>query len=184
MFITTYVDVLYPEEFMAGLGRSTEARRNAQDTQDRNHNEHRASATTTLTRHTFAQKQTKNTYATHDPAFPYLLAFFLLLTSLAWSLAYAHASPAHVLRIAFFFVFVHCLAASLVVAGVMYVALPRLLGPKGLLVGRIPGGRRRGLFAQVEAGGVGEELEFGYCFDVSFVVLVYSECMNFQGQTC
>lgn len=118
------------------------------------------------------KKQTKNTYATHDPAFPYLLGFFLLLTSLAWSLAYANASPANTLRIAFAFVFVHCLLACLLVAAVMYFALPRLLGPKGLLVGRIPlGGRRGGLFtaaaAASEAGGVGEELEFGYCFDVS-----------------
>lgn len=114
------------------------------------------------------QKQTKNTYATHDPAFPYLLSFFLLLTSLAWSLAYAHASPANILRIAFFFVFVHCLLASLAVATVMYFAVPRLLGPRGLLAGRMLGRRRRGLFAAAEAGGVGEEgLEFGYCFDVS-----------------
>jgi len=51
----------------------------------------------------------------------------------------------------------------------MYIALPRLLGPKGILAGRFAGGgRRRGLFSAAEAGGAGvEELEFGYCFDVS-----------------
>lgn len=53
-------------------------------------------------------------------------------------------------------------------ATIMYFTLPRLLGPKGMLVGRLPG-RRRGLFADAEAGGVGEELEFGYCFDVGAV---------------
>jgi len=115
------------------------------------------------------QKQTKNTYATHDPAFPYLLSFFILLTSLAWSLAYANPSPANIFRIAFFFVFVHCLGASLLFATLMYFALPRLLGSRGVLVGRFASGRRRGLFAaEAGTGGAEEGLEFGYCFDVSF----------------
>ena len=41
-----------------------------------------------LTNYQF-QKQTKDTYHRADPAFTYLLAFFLFLTGLAWGLAYA-----------------------------------------------------------------------------------------------
>lgn len=109
--------------------------------------------------------ETRNTYTSADPAFPYLLCFFLFLTSFAWSLAYANAAAGNIIRIAFLFVFVHCLLSSLLVATFMYFFTGKALGPGGFLVGR-GGGRRRGLF-----GGAGEgleELEFGYCFDVSY----------------
>ena len=124
------------------------------------------------------QKQTKNTYTTADPAFPYLLSLFVFLTSLAWSLAEAQLYFSHVLRIAAAFVLAHCLVGSLVVATICYFVVPRLFGRGGALVGvKIPGlsrGRRRGLFNMQVAGGMedgggatGEELEFGFCFDVS-----------------
>jgi len=126
-------------------------------------------------RNVYYRKQTKNTYASTDPAFPYLLLFFQLLTSFAWSLAYADPSPANIVRIALTFSVVHCLLSCLVVATFMYVFVGRALGPGGWFVGiKRPSafGRRRGLFGDVGNGGgtnggaAGEEIEFGFCFDV------------------
>jgi len=79
-------------------------------------------------------------------------------------LAYANASFPNILRIAFVFIFIHCLLSSLIVATFVYFFIGKTLGPGGLLVARGTG-RRRGFFA---APGEGiEELEFGFCFDVS-----------------
>lgn len=50
------------------------------------------------------------------------------------------------------------------VATIMFFFVGKALGPGGFLVGR-GGGRRRGLFGATGEGV--EELEFGYCFDVS-----------------
>lgn len=65
------------------------------------------------------------------------------------------------------FIFVHFLLSSLVIATLAYLLIDRLLGPGGKgLPSRM---RRRGLFGE-EGGtrdGEAEELEFGYCFDVS-----------------
>jgi hypothetical protein len=107
----------------------------------------------------YYHKQTKNTWHRPDPSFTYLLSFFLLLTSLAWGLAYA-SGFSRILRITIVFIFVHFLGSSLLVATVAYFLVGRLLGPG------VPGlpGRRRGLFA---SDGGGEHLEFGYCFDVA-----------------
>lgn len=112
------------------------------------------------------QKQTKNTYSSHDPAFPYLLLFFLFLTSLAWSFAYAEPSFSNIVRIALTFTTVHCLLSSVTIATFMYFFVDRALGPGGWLTGRPGSGRRRGLFSNVGAQGE-SELEFGFCFDVS-----------------
>ena len=126
-------------------------------------------------RNVYYRKQTKNTYASTDPAFPYLLLFFQLLTSLAWSLAYADPSPGNIVRIALTFTVVHCLLSCLGVATFMYVFVGRALGPGGWFVGiKRPAalGRRRGLFGDVgssgagSGGAAGEEIEFGFCFDV------------------
>lgn len=115
------------------------------------------------------QKQTKNTYTPTDPAFPYLLCFFTLLTSLAWSLAYGAPRAAVIARIAAVFVLGHCLGGSLLVAAGMYFCVGALLGRGGWLVkSGSGGGRGRGLFGVAAGGkGKGEELEFGFCFDVS-----------------
>jgi len=125
-----------------------------------------------LTYHLFAlQKQTKNTYSSHDPAFPYLLLFFLFLTSLAWSFAYADPSFSNIVRIALTFTTLHCLLSSVTIATFMYFFVDRALGPGGWLTGRPGTGRRRGLFSNV--GPQGEsELEFGFCFDVSLGIQV------------
>lgn len=108
--------------------------------------------------------ETKNTWHRPDPSFAYLLSFFLVLTSLAWGLAYTPSVGA-VARLALLFVGVHFLGSSLVVAGVAYCCVGRVFGPGGLgarLLGRPR--RRGGLFTPLDDG---DAVEFGYCFDVS-----------------
>lgn len=114
--------------------------------------------------------ETQNSYTTTDPAFPYLLAAFLLLTSLAWSLAYATPSFASAARVAFYFVFVHCLGFCLLLATISWYLIPRALGPRGWLVGfgEKIAPKRRGLFRDLDAQAQGAEgLEWGFAFDVS-----------------
>ncbi|SLM36250.1 UNC-50, partial [Lasallia pustulata] len=85
----------------------------------------------------------------------------MLLTGLAWGVASLH-SVAAVVRLTLIFVFVHFLASSLLLATAAFFLVGRLLGPG---VAGLPGRRRQqGLFARV---GAGEQLEFGYCFDVA-----------------
>ncbi|KAI9795545.1 MAG: hypothetical protein M1825_001273, partial [Sarcosagium campestre] len=103
---------------------------------------------------------TKNTWHRPDPSFTYLLSFFLLITSLAWGLAYT-PHPASIVRLVLIFIFVHFLALSLLVSTAAYFLVGRLLGPG---VAGLPGRRRQGLFTQA---GDGDSLEFGYCFDVA-----------------
>ncbi|KAK5075115.1 hypothetical protein LTS08_001804 [Lithohypha guttulata] len=111
----------------------------------------------------FYQKQMRNSWHRPDPAFTYLLSFFLLLTSFAWSLAYTpHVTS--VLKLAFMFVFVHFLLGSLLLSTAFYFLVGRYLGPG---VAGLPGRRRQqGLFGP-SGSTSGEALEFGYCFDVS-----------------
>ncbi|KAI9797866.1 MAG: hypothetical protein M1833_005066 [Piccolia ochrophora] len=108
----------------------------------------------------YHQKQTKNTWHRPDPSFTYLLSFFLLITSLAWGLAYT-PHVASIIRLALTFIFVHFLAVSLLISTISYFLVGRLLGPG---VAGLPGRRRQGLFGQA---GDGDSLEFGYCFDVA-----------------
>jgi UNC-50 family len=125
--------------------------------------------------------ETKNTWHRPDPSFTYLLSFFLLLTSLAWSIAYS-LSPAATLKLALKFIFVHFLAGSLFYATLAYFLVGRFL-TSGRSIPGLPNRTRRrqqGLFAPAPApprpsggigpssssGGSGEVLEFGYCFDV------------------
>ena len=114
--------------------------------------------------------ETKNTWHRPAPSFTYLLSFFLTLTSIAWGLAYADGFG-RTLRLVLVFIFGHFIGLSLLVATIAYFLVGRLLGPgiKGL-----PGRRRQGLFAaetgRAGTGGhvvQGEQLEFGYCFDVA-----------------
>lgn len=119
----------------------------------------------------YYHKQTKNTWHRPDPSFTYLLSFFLLLTALAWGLAYAPAFGS-IVRLSLLFIFVHFIGSSLVVSTIAYFAIPRLFGPDGAAASlsgfRGSRGRRRGaaqgLFVQP---GEKDQLEFGYCFDVS-----------------
>jgi len=108
----------------------------------------------------YYHKQTKNTWHRPDPSFTYLLSFFLLLTSIAWGLAYAKGASS-IFRITLVFIFGHFIGGSLLISTAAYFLIGRLLGPG------VPGlpGRRRGLFTEI--GGDGEQLEFGYCFDVA-----------------
>jgi hypothetical protein len=112
--------------------------------------------------------ETRNTWHRPDPSFTYLLSFFLLLTSFAWSLAYT-PSFTSVVKLALMFVVVHFLAGSLFVSTLAYYLVGRLLGPG---IAGLPGRRRQqGLFGppggDSRGGGGAEVLEFGYCFDVS-----------------
>ena len=101
--------------------------------------------------------ETKNTYHRPDPSFTYLLTFVLLLTSLAWGIAYL-PSASRILLLALSFVCLHYLALSLLISTFFYILLGRMrFLRRG--AGRFSGGR---------IAGEGEEgLEFGYCFDVA-----------------
>ncbi|KAH8428929.1 unc-50 family protein [Aspergillus melleus] len=112
-----------------------------------------------------------NTWHRPDPSFTYLLSFFLLLTALAWGLAYA-PSFGSIVRLSLLFIFLHFVGSSLLVSTVGYFAIGRLFGPNGAAASlngfRGARSRRRGaaqgLFMQP---GEKDQLEFGYCFDVS-----------------
>ena len=114
--------------------------------------------------------ETKNTWHRPDPSFTYLLSFFLLLTALAWGLAYTPSFGA-IVRLSLLFIFVHFIGSSLLISTIGYFAIGRLFGPNGAaasLTGlRGSRSRRRGaaqgLFVQP---GEKDQLEFGYCFDV------------------
>src|ERR1700761_947255 len=124
----------------------------------------------------YLQKQTKNTWHRPDPSFTYLLSFFLLLTSIAWGLAYADGFG-KTIRVTLFFIFGHFIGVSLLVSTIAYFLVGRLLGPG---VPGLPGRRRQGLFTQP---GEQEQLEFGYCFDVAirsfFPVWVFLYVLQF-----
>ena len=98
----------------------------------------------------------------------------MLLTGLAWGIA-TTTSAAAIIRLALIYVFVHFLAISLLVATIAYFLVGRLLGPG---IPGLPGRRRQqGLFTAAEDR---EQLEFGYCFDVSDSA-PHSSCQAFTG---
>jgi hypothetical protein len=85
----------------------------------------------------------------------------MLITGLAWGIASTN-SVAGIFRLTLLYIFVHFLALSLLAATVAFFLVGRLLGPG---IAGFPGRRRQhGLFTQSEDE---EQLEFGYCFDVS-----------------
>lgn len=89
----------------------------------------------------------------------------MLVTSIAWGIAYTSSVGATV-RLMLLFIFVHFLLISLLVATAAFFLVGRLLGPG---IAGLPGRRRQqGLFIRE---GEGESLEFGYCFDVSCLVI-------------
>lgn len=115
------------------------------------------------THHASPQPETKNTWHRPDPSFTYLLSFFMLLTGIAWGIPYT-ASVSGTVRLTLLFVFVHFLAMSLVVATAAFFLVGRLLGPG---IAGLPERRRRRQMGLFTREGEGEQLEFGYCFDVS-----------------
>ncbi|UDD62946.1 hypothetical protein AFCA_010242 [Aspergillus flavus] len=131
---------------------------------------HKRSVNPIITRR-FIFTETKNTWHRPDPSFTYLLCFFLLLTALAWGLAYAPSFGA-IVRLSLLFIFVHFIGSSLLVSTIGYFVIGRLFGPDGAAasLSGLRGGRGRrrgaaqGLFVQP---GEKDQLEFGYCFDVS-----------------
>jgi hypothetical protein len=129
--------------------------------------------------------ETKNTWHRPDPSFTYLLSFFLLLTALAWGLAYA-PSFGSIVRLSLLFIFLHFLGSSLLVSTIGYFVVGRLFGPNGAAASitglRIRGRRRgaaQGLFTQP---GEKDQLEFGYCFDVRFLHLHASPRLHFKSR--
>ena len=86
----------------------------------------------------------------------------MLITGLAWGIA-STRSAAGIIRLALLYISVHFLAFSLVTATMAFFLVGRLLKP-GIM--GLPGRRRQqGLFTSLEDS---EQLEFGYCFDVSW----------------
>ncbi|KAK6516585.1 hypothetical protein TWF506_006488 [Arthrobotrys conoides] len=101
----------------------------------------------------YHNKQTKGHWGRDDPSFVALLSFFLLLTSIAWGLAYT-PSFLSIARLALVLTFVHFLSGALLVATAGWYLAGRFLR-KG----------RTGRFgATPSADG---ELEWAYCFDVA-----------------
>ncbi|EPS44636.1 hypothetical protein H072_1387 [Dactylellina haptotyla CBS 200.50] len=102
----------------------------------------------------YHNKQTKGHWGRDDPSFVALLSFFLVLTSIAWGLAYT-PSFLSIARLALVLTFVHFLSGALFVATLGWYLAPRFLR-KG----------RTGRFGTVPTAGEGE-LEWAYCFDVA-----------------
>ncbi|KAF3934268.1 hypothetical protein ABW19_dt0201861 [Dactylella cylindrospora] len=100
----------------------------------------------------YHNKQTKGHWGRDDPSFVALLSFFLLLTSIAWGLAYT-PSFFSIARLALVLTFVHFLSGALFVATLGWY-----------LAGRFLQRGRTGRFGTTPADG---ELEWAYCFDVA-----------------
>jgi len=105
--------------------------------------------------------ETKGHYRRDDPSFAVLLSFLLCIAALAWGLAYSPGFLS-ILKLMVFMVGVDFALVGLLIAALAWFLARRFLK-----------GRRTVGIADVIAGGVGataglggEELEFGYCFDV------------------
>ncbi|KAF3316064.1 hypothetical protein TWF173_002842 [Orbilia oligospora] len=101
----------------------------------------------------YHNKQTKGHWGRDDPSFVALLSFFLLLTSIAWGLAYT-PSFLSIARLALVLTFVHFLSGALLVATAGWYLAGRFLR-KG----------RTGRFGTTPSAD--GELEWAYCFDVA-----------------
>jgi UNC-50 family len=99
--------------------------------------------------------ETKGHYRRDDPSFAVLLSLFLCIAALAWGLAYTRGFLS-ILKLMMFMVGVDFALVGLVIATTAWVVARRFLR----------GRRTVGVSADVIAGLGGEELEFGYCFDV------------------
>lgn len=98
----------------------------------------------------YYHKQTKNTWARDDPSFAILLSFFLVLSAIAWGLAYS-PSILSILKLMIYMVLIDFLATGIVIATLGWLFANRFLRQS-----------RRGVMS---IGGEGE-LEWAYCFDV------------------
>jgi UNC-50 family len=96
--------------------------------------------------------ETKGRYRRDDPSFVVLLSFFLCIAALAWGLAYARG-VLNILKLMLFMVGVDFALVGLVISTAAWLLAKRFLRGR-----RTVGVRLDNLS--------GEELEFGYCFDV------------------
>lgn len=99
--------------------------------------------------------ETKGQYRRDDPSFAVLLSFFLCVAALAWGLAYARGFLS-IIKLMVFMVGVDFALVGLVIATTAWLLAKRFL----------KGRRTVGVRTDVLSGVAGEELEFGYCFDV------------------
>lgn len=99
----------------------------------------------------YYHKQTKNTWARDDPSFVILLSFFLILSAIAWGLAY---SPGvfPIIKLMVYMVLVDFLATGIVIATLGWLFANRFLRQS----------KQRGAMSIGAEG----ELEWAYCFDV------------------
>jgi hypothetical protein len=111
----------------------------------------------------YYHKQTKNTWARDDPSFVILLSAFLVLTAIAWGLAYS-PGVGSIIKLMVYMVLVDFLAVGIVIATVGWLFANRFLRQQ-----------RQGAPASgaMAFGGEGV-LEWAYCFDVhcnSFLII-------------
>ncbi|KAK9458035.1 UNC-50 family-domain-containing protein [Dipodascopsis uninucleata] len=111
-------------------------------------------------RQIYYHRQTKNTWARDDPSFALLLSLFLILSALAWGIAY---SPGFVpiIKLMFNMVFIDFLVSGIIAASVGWYIASRFLRQKT--------GRNSLSISQQD-----NNVEWGYCFDVhcnSFLVI-------------
>lgn len=91
----------------------------------------------------YHHKQTTNSYARDDPAFIILLNLCIIVSALAWGLAYKSSSPVAILKLIIYMVGIDFYVTGILVATVAYVVLT--------------GGIRRERT---------QRIEWRYCFDV------------------
>ncbi|KAK9319997.1 UNC-50 family-domain-containing protein [Lipomyces orientalis] len=107
--------------------------------------------------------QTKNTWARDDPSFVLLLSGFLMLSAVAWGIAY---SPGFfpIIRLMFNIVFVDFLLIGSIIATIGWLLAGRFLRQRST----------RGIMSMAQQD---NKLEWAYCFDVhcnSFLIIWFS----------
>ncbi|KAK9462604.1 UNC-50 [Lipomyces oligophaga] len=107
--------------------------------------------------------ETKNSWARDDPSFVILLSGFLLLTAVAWGVAYSPGFLS-IVELMFDIVLVDFLLVGAIISTIAYFAIPRFLRQR----------QTRGVMAMAQQDST---LEWAYCFDVhcnSFLIIWFA----------